>query len=45
MIVYIARQLNFPQDFFRKPINELATFLKTKDFVVLLRAKMHISFN
>jgi len=45
LILDIARQLNFPHHFFKMPINELATYLKTKDFLVLIRTKMHVNFN
>ena len=45
MILDMARSLNFPQHLFKMPINELETFLKTKDFLILIRTKMHVNFN
>ena len=41
----IAKHLNFPPDFFKKNINELGAYLKTKDFLVLMRTKMHVAYN
>ena len=41
----IAKHLNFPPDFFKKNITELGAYLKSKDFLILMRTKMHVAYN
>lgn len=44
-ILKIAKILQFPWDFFQLTQNEMSQFLKTKQFLVLLKTKIHTFFN
>ena len=44
-MINIAKRMNFPSEFFIKTQNEMLQFLKTKDFIVILKIKIHQFFN
>jgi hypothetical protein len=44
-ILAAAKLLGFPFDFLHKTQNDLMQFMKTKDFMVLLKSKVHLFLN
>jgi len=40
-IVRVSKALGFPQDFFKKGPEELFQYMRSKDFLVLLRVRVH----
>lgn len=44
-IIRLAKVLGFPAEFTKKNITDLMTFLKTKEFIIMLKVRVHNLIN
>ena len=41
----MGKFFNYPSEFLKKNLDDMHAFLKTKDFIVMIRGKMHMYYN